>query len=615
MHSSVAPGAQSRSAWSEQEDDLLRAAVKKYGDRAWATVANEVPGRSSKSCSDRWRNFLSPDIEHPRKSPFSEWEVAVVVQAQHRYGNNWKAISMLLPGRTNRAVKNLFVGNLKWGARLPEIQNRYLEHRTPLEDLLEISPEYPGGPPKERPGLLLNALQRPHGGAGSPGSLVAASTSSAGSAWASDATEQHLAGGGGLLGSGVHGHGHGLPQYHPGGAFGLRRPREEGASPTGDMHSPGGGLHKRLRGAGDSPTGVFVGLPRTSESGAAGAGGFAGAPLTPGTAHSAMGCGLPTFPQPLMGGLPGLPFAGGHGLPQVLMPSDLPLGALPPLSMGAPQPHALTLAPSQQHLAPHGLGAAQPPQFAADAAAGAGVPLLGHVSNDSAALARIMDSILEEDDELLSDHNLGRALLGSPSSSPLAPRISGGGAAAGAAARGAAALGGWPGAWRGGECEAAGESGTPRQLGAMVPLDAAGAPCGAAVAAALPAAPPHTPAAAGGWWGGAVPVAAGAPGCEGPSPAGDAAFFDPSRRVSTGDISSATAEHCATPGAQQPAAMRALCAQLHRENALLAARMQTLQERLGAPAPAPAAALGDALPPLPPMALPALMPDWHAGLV
>lgn len=30
----------------------------------------------------RWRNFLSPDIEHPRKSPFSEWEVAVVVQVR-----------------------------------------------------------------------------------------------------------------------------------------------------------------------------------------------------------------------------------------------------------------------------------------------------------------------------------------------------------------------------------------------------------------------------------------------------------------------------------------------------------------------------------------------------
>jgi len=49
----------------------------------------------------------------------------LLLQAQTRYGNNWKAISMLLPGRTNRAVKNLFVGNLKWGARLPEIRNRW----------------------------------------------------------------------------------------------------------------------------------------------------------------------------------------------------------------------------------------------------------------------------------------------------------------------------------------------------------------------------------------------------------------------------------------------------------------------------------------------------------
>jgi hypothetical protein len=32
---------------------MLRAAVRKFGDRAWATVAVEVPGRSSKSCSDR----------------------------------------------------------------------------------------------------------------------------------------------------------------------------------------------------------------------------------------------------------------------------------------------------------------------------------------------------------------------------------------------------------------------------------------------------------------------------------------------------------------------------------------------------------------------------------
>ncbi|WIA37732.1 hypothetical protein OEZ86_014612 [Tetradesmus obliquus] len=180
--------AQSRSAWTEQEDELLRQAVAKFGDRAWATVANDVPGRSSKSCSDRWRNFLSPDIEHPRKSPFTEWEVAVVVQAQHRYGNNWKAISMLLPGRTNRAVKNLFVGNLKWGARLPEIKNRWLECNMSLEELLEIKPDHAGGPVKIRNGSTIPAAS------GSPSSIRAASTSSAGSAWASDITDQPLSG-------------------------------------------------------------------------------------------------------------------------------------------------------------------------------------------------------------------------------------------------------------------------------------------------------------------------------------------------------------------------------------------------------------------------------------
>jgi hypothetical protein len=36
-----------------QEDDLLRNAVDVYGERSWANVAQLVPGRSSKSCSDR----------------------------------------------------------------------------------------------------------------------------------------------------------------------------------------------------------------------------------------------------------------------------------------------------------------------------------------------------------------------------------------------------------------------------------------------------------------------------------------------------------------------------------------------------------------------------------
>jgi hypothetical protein len=33
-------------------------------------------------CVLRWRNFLSPNIAHPRKNPFTDWEVAVVVRVR-----------------------------------------------------------------------------------------------------------------------------------------------------------------------------------------------------------------------------------------------------------------------------------------------------------------------------------------------------------------------------------------------------------------------------------------------------------------------------------------------------------------------------------------------------
>lgn len=64
-----------------------------------------------------------------------------------------------------------------------------------LEELLEIKPEYAGGPVRLRPGMQLPAAS------GSPMSLHAASTSSGGSAWASDMTEQPMTGSPGSAGT------------------------------------------------------------------------------------------------------------------------------------------------------------------------------------------------------------------------------------------------------------------------------------------------------------------------------------------------------------------------------------------------------------------------------
>ena len=40
--------------WVPQEDQQLRQAVARYGERDWTRVAMAVFGRSAKSCSDRW---------------------------------------------------------------------------------------------------------------------------------------------------------------------------------------------------------------------------------------------------------------------------------------------------------------------------------------------------------------------------------------------------------------------------------------------------------------------------------------------------------------------------------------------------------------------------------
>lgn len=134
---------------------------------------------------------------------------------------------------------------------LPPQNTRYLENKTPLEDLLEVKPDYPGGPPKERPALLMShhhTLQR-HGavhigGSASPSSMLAASTSSAGSAWASDMTDQPMVGGvgvGGVQHTGAVGAMQlGLMQHGEQGHRG-RRQREgtEGGSPmAGCLHTP-----------------------------------------------------------------------------------------------------------------------------------------------------------------------------------------------------------------------------------------------------------------------------------------------------------------------------------------------------------------------------------------
>ncbi|CAA2985168.1 transcription factor AS1 [Olea europaea subsp. europaea] len=119
-----------RQRWRPEEDALLRAYVKQYGPREWHLVSermNKPLNRDAKSCLERWKNYLKPDI---KKGSLTEEEQRLVIHLQAKHGNKWKKIAAEVPGRTAKRLG-------KWWEVFKEKQQREQKESNKIIDPLE----------------------------------------------------------------------------------------------------------------------------------------------------------------------------------------------------------------------------------------------------------------------------------------------------------------------------------------------------------------------------------------------------------------------------------------------------------------------------------------------
>lgn len=114
----------SNQPWTLQEDAILLNLVDKFGDRDWNRIANFVPGRSNKSCRERY--IMRLRFEKRAVGAWLKREDETLLSLIDRYGTNWSLISTYLPERNNHQLRNRYELLKREASRVGPIKHRKL---------------------------------------------------------------------------------------------------------------------------------------------------------------------------------------------------------------------------------------------------------------------------------------------------------------------------------------------------------------------------------------------------------------------------------------------------------------------------------------------------------
>lgn len=119
----VSPAASSRgrTAWSREEDDLIREHVRQRGLH-WRNAEQQFPGRSDDAIRNRFKRLTeeatpractdaprSQSDDAEKRVSWTSKEDALIVQTiQKNKKTSWTALHTLLPSRTPHAIRNRF---------------------------------------------------------------------------------------------------------------------------------------------------------------------------------------------------------------------------------------------------------------------------------------------------------------------------------------------------------------------------------------------------------------------------------------------------------------------------------------------------------------------------